>query len=235
MIFTFVNDIITVIKKKMVRKNLLPIFPDDYIEEKAEEYDSSKWMERNQKRTTSLTIQYLFDDKLNGNSSTGIIKGEPFLILDLGCGTGYSSEVLIQNGFRVVGIDILYDMVSKAREKKEFSKDLKILELILADINFLPIRVNSIDHIISISSYNFITYGMENFGEKVKLLNDTGKYVNDILKQNGRVVIEFYPKDDNELKIFNKSFINNGFEGFMVKNNPNQKSGQTFLLLKKKM
>jgi len=219
----------------LVRKNQLPIFPDDYIEDKAEEYDSSNWMERNQRRTTSLSIQYLFDEKLNGNNGTGIKMGKSYLILDLGCGTGYSSEILIHNGFRVVGIDILYDMISKAREKKKISQDFKTLELILADINFLPIRVNSVDHIISISSYNFITHKMENFGEKVKLLNDTGKYVNSILKQDGRVVIEFYPKDDNELKMFNKSFINNGFKGYMIKSNPNQKSGQTFLLLKKKM
>ncbi len=219
----------------MVRKNQLPKFPDDYIEEKAEEYDSSKWMERNQKRTTSLCIEYLFDKKLNSNKDAEMKREKPFLILDLGCGTGYSSEKLIENGFRVVGIDILYDMVSKARKKKNISKTLKILELILADINFLPIRVNSVDHIISISSYNFIIHGFENFGEKVKLINDTGKYLNNILKQNGRIVIEFYPKDDTELKMFNKSFLNNGFEGFMIKKNPNQKSGQTFLLLKKKI
>ena len=48
----------------MVRKNQLPQFPKDYLNEKAEEYDSSKWMERNQKRSTLLSIQYLFDEKL---------------------------------------------------------------------------------------------------------------------------------------------------------------------------
>ncbi|MFW9971110.1 MAG: class I SAM-dependent methyltransferase [Candidatus Odinarchaeota archaeon] len=219
----------------MVRKTQLPIFPDDYREDKAEEYDNSKSMERNQKRTTSLSVQYLFDEKLNGDDATGIKMRVPFLVLDLGCGTGYSSEVLLQNSFRVVGIDILYDMLSKARDKKKDANDLKSLELILADINFLPIRSNTIDHIISVSSYNFITYGLVNFGEKVKLLNDTSKQLNKILKENGRIVIEFYPKDDNELKMFNKSFISNGFEGFMIKKNPNQKSGQTFLLLKKMM
>ncbi|MFX1386181.1 MAG: class I SAM-dependent methyltransferase [Promethearchaeota archaeon] len=219
----------------MVRKNRLPLFPDDYIEDKAEEYHSSKWMERNQKRTTSRSIQYLFDERLDDINVNRIKMGVPSLILDLGCGTGYSSEVLIQNGFRVVGLDILSDMLLKAGEKKKGSKKLKRLELILADINFLPIKANSVDHIISISSYNFVIYGLENYGEKVKLLNDTGKYLNKILKKNGRVVIEFYPKDDQELKMFNKSFINNGFEGFMVKSNPKQKSGQTFLLLKKKL
>ena len=191
----------------MVRKNQLPIFPDDYIEDKAEEYDNSKWMERNQKRTTSLCIQYLYDKRLNVNDDIGNIMGDSPLVLDLGCGTGFSSEILIQNGFQVIGVDILNDMLIKARDKKRVFKEYKGLELILADINSLPIRINSINHIISISSYNFIIHDMKNYGEKVKLLNDTGKYLNQLLKNNGRVVIEFYPRDDQELKMFNKSFI----------------------------
>ena len=219
----------------MVRKNRLPKFPDDYLDDKAIEYNSSKWMERNQKRSTLYCIQYLFGDKLNEQDDSGEKIEDSPLMLDLGCGTGFSSDILIQNGFRVIGIDILNDMLIKAREKKRISKNYNSLELILADINNLPIKSNKIDHIISISSYNFITYGIENLGVKIKLLNDTAKYINKILKRKGRVVIEFYPKDDRELKIFNKSFINNNFEGYMVKSNPNQKSGQTFLLLKKKM
>jgi len=219
----------------LVRKNRLPKFPDDYLDDKAIEYDSSKWMERNQKRSTLYCIQYLFGDKLNEQDDSGEKMEDSPLMLDLGCGTGFSSDILIQNGFRVIGIDILNDMLLKAREKKRISKNYNDLELILADINNLPIKSNKIDHIISISSYNFITYGIENFGEKVKLLNDTAKYLYKILKKKGRIVIELYPKDDRELKMFNKSFINNNFEGYMVKSNPNQKSGQTFLLLKKKM
>ena len=123
----------------MVRKNQLPIFPDDYIKDKAGEYDNSKWMERNQKRTTSLCIEYLFDNRLNANDDNGINMEESPLILDLGSGTGFSSEVLIQNGFRVIGVDILNDMLIKARKKKRIYKDYKGLELILADINSLPI------------------------------------------------------------------------------------------------
>ncbi len=218
----------------MVRKNRLPKFPEDYLKDKAEEYDSSKWMERNQKRSTLNSLQYLIDEKLNDREDGAIEMGASPLILDLGCGSGFSSEILIENGFRVIGIDILDDMLSKAREKKNNFKDYKALELILADINYLPIKPNSVDHILSISSYNFITYGMENIGEKVKLIYDTAKYLHKILKEKGRVIIEFYPKDDKELKMFNKSFINNGFSGFMVKQNPKQKSGQTYLLLKKK-
>ena len=217
----------------MVRKNQLPQFPKDYLNEKAEEYDSSKWMERNQKRSTLLSIQYLFDEKLVDQNERSIRYKKKFLILDLGCGTGFSSELLVEHGFRVIGVDILPDMILKARDKKEELTIPKFFELILADINYLPIRSNEIDHIISISAYNFIAYGKENYGEKIKQLTKTAKYIDKILKKNGRIIIEFYPKDDEELNIFKNSFINNGFDGFMVKNNPKQKSGQTFLLLKK--
>lgn len=126
-------------------------------------------------------------------------------------------------------------MIVKAKEKKDILKSPKIFELILADINYLPVRLNSIDHIISISAYNFIIHGKENYGKQVKQLTETAENLNNILKKNGRIIIEFYPKDDGELKIFKNSFIKNGFDGFMVKNNPKQKSGQTFLLLKKRI
>jgi SAM-dependent methyltransferase len=215
----------------LTRKNKLPIFPNDYLGKKVQEYDNSKSMERNQKRSTLLSIEYLFDKNLDEISRKPLIIEDSFLILDLGCGTGFSSEILIENGFRVIGVDILGDMIFKARAKKKVIKNYKELELILADINFLPIKYSKINHIISISSYNFIIYGLENYGEKVKLLNDTAKCLYKTLKENGRIIIEFYPKDEKELNIFKKSFINNGFEGFLVKKNPLQKAGQTFLLL----
>ncbi|MFW9828761.1 MAG: class I SAM-dependent methyltransferase [Candidatus Thorarchaeota archaeon] len=218
----------------MVRKNRLPKFPDDYLEDKATDYDNSKWMERNQKNTTLKCIQYLFDEKLKYKEVSESEVKNNSLVLDLGCGTGYSSEIIVQTGFRVIGIDILPDMLFKAKEKKRYIEENKDMELILADINYLPIKDNIIEYIISVSSYNFITYGLKNYGEKVKLINETAIDINRILKSHGIVVIEFYPKDERELKMFNKSFINKGFEGYMVKKNPFQKSGQTFLLLKKK-
>jgi 18S rRNA (guanine1575-N7)-methyltransferase len=219
----------------VVRKNRLPRFPFDYINDKANDYNNSRWMERNQKKATIVSIQYLFDEKINDSEVNGIQMGDSSLLLELGCGTGFSSEILIENGFTVIGIDILPDMLLKAREKNKLIKFKKDLRLILADINFLPIRANVINQIISISSYNFIIHGKKNDAEKIKLLNKTANYLRKILKKAGKIIIEFYPKDDQELTIFNNSFTKNGFEGFMVKSNPNQKSGQTFLLLKKRV
>ena len=218
----------------LARKNR-PIFPDDYVEEKADEYNNSKWRERNQKRSTLLSFKYLFDEKLRDNEENSLKTEDSALFLDLGCGSGFSSEILIEKGFRVIGVDVLGDMLLKAREKKKNYHDMQDLELVLADINFLPLRNEIIDYIISISAYNFITSEISNLRSKYEILSNTAKSLNKIMKKKGRMVIEFYPESEIELEIFNKSFVKNDFEGFMIKGSPNQQAGQTFLLLKKKL
>jgi SAM-dependent methyltransferase len=214
----------------MPNKERLPRFPSDYKGEKAFEYDSLKWMERNQKKTTEKCIQFLYDEKLGKINS---VRTEDKLVIDLGCGTGFSSEVLLEHGFKVIGIEILEDMLLKVLPKKfnlSRSND-RCISLILADIRFLPIRETTINYGISVSAYNFITHGVKSNKEKEITLNKTAKNLFNVLKPNGRVIIEFYPKDEEELNLFIDSFVNNGFQGFMVKGDPDQKGGQTFLLL----
>ena len=213
----------------MTRKNSLPKFPDSYIGDAAVEYDSLKWMERNQKETTLKCLEYLFDEKLG---EIGLKQEKKALILDLGCGTGYSSEILIENGYRVIGVDILDDMILQAKKKKT-KLDYIDLDLILADISYLPFRNNVFNHGLSISAYNFVTYGIHDQSKKKNRLNNTAKDLNKILKTNGRLIIEFYPQSDTELGLFSSSFTKNGFEGYMIKKNPAQRAGQTFLLLRK--
>jgi len=209
-----------------------PIFPDSYIGNKSLEYDSSIWMERNQKKATIISLHYLHDEKLNKLGIVDNLNEKKYLVADLGCGTGFSSEILVENGHRVIGIDILMDMLSKAKTKKKFLKKEKELELLLADINYLPLRQASIDHVISISAYNFIIHGKNLLSNISETFNNTARSLKKVLKPNGRIVIEFYSEDEKELNTFISSFKGNGFDGFMIKKDPNQKSGQTFLLLK---
>jgi len=217
----------------MSKHDSTPKFPDSYLGNNSLDYESSIWMERNQKKTTLLSLQYLYDERLDKLEKPDFLRDERFFILDLGCGTGFSTEILIERGFRVVGVDVLHDMLSKVKIKKNHLKNQNNLELILADINYIPLRGSSINHAISISAYNFITHRAKSIRDKTKIVNNTAKYLYKLLKPDGRIIIEFYPKNDLELKMFSSSFNNNGFNGFVVKQNPNQKSGQTFLLLKK--
>ncbi len=186
-------------------------------------------MERNQKKTALRCVEFLYDDKLGTQE---IVPEEELLILDMGCGTGYSSEILLNYGFRVIGIDILSDMMQKAVDKKKHYK-WRDLCLILCDINHLPFKESTIDHAISVSAYNFITANEKNRNKKEYIANKTANRLRKILKVNGRIVIEFYPEDENDLNLFTTSFTKNKFTGFMIKDNPRQKGGKSYLLLKK--
>ena len=218
----------------MLEKNRLPKFPDSYIGENSQEYDSSQWMERNQKKTTLLCLQYLSDPLLDHVGIHDKSENRNYLILDLGCGTGFSSEILAESGFRVIGIDILRDMLYKAYNKKSFISLYHNIFLILADIKHLPLRKNRINHIISVSAYNFILDDNLEVENKLQVLNSTAESLYQLLKERGRIVIEFYPKNEKELEWFSSSFKANGFKGFIVKSKSKQKSGQYFLLLQKK-
>jgi SAM-dependent methyltransferase len=220
----------------MSKNSKTPIFPDSYIGKKSIEYDSSIWMERNQKRTTIVCIQYLFDNQLDMIGNNESLQPEAYTILDLGCGTGFSSEILASNEFRVIGIEILPDMMAiiKKKLKSKLIVHDKQLFFLLADINNLPFRTNSFDHAISVSAYNFIINNQQQIRDKQLILNNTAKAIYKILKFSGRIIIEFYPNDEKELNLFLSSFRNNKFDGFYIKKNPNQKAGQTFLLLKKR-
>ena len=208
----------------MVRKDR-PKFPDSYIGDQALEYDSSNWTERNQKITTYRCIELLYDQNL-GNFAD--YDNNELLLLDLGCGSGFSTEVLLEKKFRVVSIDILPDMLHYFREKK-IDNSL----IILADIRELPIRDNKIDYIISVSSFNFIYEDLYDDAEKNRVLRRTSKAIRDIMRENGRIVIEFYPESENDIKLLTKAFKSAGFDGFFVKDNPNKRKEQNYMVLKK--
>ncbi|TFF89650.1 MAG: class I SAM-dependent methyltransferase, partial [Promethearchaeota archaeon] len=146
----------------MTRKKKLPRFPIDYIGDKAIEYNTLDWMERNQKQTTQKCIEFLYDEQLGHIEKN---KNENQIIVDLGCGTGYSTEILIDYGFKVIGIELLEDMLLKALPiKYSLSGDkYRNLEVILADIRSLPFRSEKLNHGVSVSAYNFIIYDTTNY------------------------------------------------------------------------
>jgi ubiquinone/menaquinone biosynthesis C-methylase UbiE len=59
-------------------------------------------------------------------------------IVEVGVGTGRIAKPLQERGFNIVGLDVSRGMLLKAREKR-------VLRLILADADFLPLREKSFD------------------------------------------------------------------------------------------
>jgi len=105
-------------------------------------------------------------------------------IIDLGCGFGFSSEVLKELGFEVVGIDISEKMVEYTRSKG--------IEAIVGDFRELKkyFGKNSFDYGISISSLQWISKNIEDIKKFVKGCSHIIKY---------SLGIQFYPKTSKEV------------------------------------
>ncbi len=123
----------------------------------------------------------------------------PAYVLDLGCGPGFSMEYFKNKGYNVVGIDILKEMVEKARKAG--------LNAILGDMRNLKeyFPASSFDYIVSISAIQWITKNKKH----VHALAEGMYYV---LKFGGKFGIQFYPKSSEELETVERILKKENFE-----------------------
>jgi ubiquinone/menaquinone biosynthesis C-methylase UbiE len=142
----------------------------------------------------------------------------PAKVLDLGCGVGYSTNLLKEIGFEVVGIDINPPMIEKAKAKG--------LNVVLGDFRELGkhFKEKSFDYVISVSALQWV----KNRNDMKRVAE--GVYY--VLKDNGKAGIQFYPFSEIELNMFCKAFRRVGFK-CMVKIENNRSKRTVFLLLEK--
>jgi ubiquinone/menaquinone biosynthesis C-methylase UbiE len=79
-------------------------------------------------------------------------------IIEVGVGTGRVAKPLQERGFEIVGLDISRGMLLKAREKR-------VLRLILADSDYLPIKEKSFDAAILAHVLQIFENPMDVFGK----------------------------------------------------------------------
>jgi cyclopropane fatty-acyl-phospholipid synthase-like methyltransferase len=176
-----------------------------YTKEEVEKYNRSGGIKRTQEKIAYRIIEFLTDENK---------------ILDLGCGTGYTMDIYRKQGYDVLGIDIVNDMLEKAREKG--------LKVIKADMkNFAGIfERNEFDAIVSASAFQWI--------KDKKDIKDSAKQMSQVLKDNGKIVIQLYTKSQEELENIAKIFKKVGFKGGIIVDNPdNSMKRLCFIVMKK--
>jgi len=97
------------------------------------------------------------------------------LALDIGCGPGRLSGVLLSANFRTVGIDVSHEMC-KASMKRYRQADF---EAICADARYLPLKPNTFDHILC---FRMIKYA----GHPEEIIRETRR----VIAPQGRLVLE---------------------------------------------
>ena len=186
----------------------------DYFKgERLVDYATSKSMMRIQEKITFRALEILDLQKKDA------------LILDAGCGPGFTTIILNELGYRAVGLDLISEFL--------YFYEIKYLNPINADMSHSPFRSNSYDAIISISALQWVYRSIKNPKMEQKL-RSLAKSFSKILKNNSKVVIQFYPKSYKLMQKVGKIFSTEGnFNGKFIIDNPDiPKKRKVYLLLK---
>jgi ubiquinone/menaquinone biosynthesis C-methylase UbiE len=98
------------------------------------------------------------------------------LVLDLGCGTGLLSNILVGNGFEVIGVDISLESlrVLQQRESKIYTTQ--------ADATLLPFIDGSCNAVVSLGAWR-------HFSDPRRVIVEVAR----ILKKDGILIVGYFP------------------------------------------
>jgi 18S rRNA (guanine1575-N7)-methyltransferase len=156
----------------------------------------------------------------------------PSMILDVGCGSGLSGEILSavdpsEGGPHIwVGMDISASMLDIALQRDVEG------DLMLADIGQgVPFRAGSFDAAISISAVQWLCNAESS---EVSPAGRLSRFFNGLyasLKRGGRAVCQFYPKNDQQRTMISGAAIKAGFGAGILEDDPGTKNSKIYLVL----
>ncbi|KAF8743607.1 hypothetical protein AX14_001671 [Amanita brunnescens Koide BX004] len=154
---------------------------------------------------------------------------QPALLLDIGCGSGLSGEILDEEGYHWVGVDVSPSMLEVALER-EVEGDL-FLQDIGQGFGFRP---GSFDGAISISVLQWLLNAETNHptSSPPHRLTRFFTTLHSALRNPSRAVLQFYPSSDDQIQLITSIAQKAGFGGGIVVDFPNSnKAKKVFLCL----
>jgi 18S rRNA (guanine1575-N7)-methyltransferase len=154
------------------------------------------------------------------------------MILDIGCGSGLSGEIIssieVEDGgpHIWVGMDISASMLDIALQRDVEG------DLILADIGQgIPFRPGSFDAAISISAIQWLCNADSS---EVSPIGRLSRFFNGLyasLKRGGRAICQFYPKNEQQRSMISSAAIKAGFGAGILEDDPGTKNSKVYLVL----
>lgn len=188
-----------------------------YNEDEARKYTHNSRMINIQTAMADRAIHLLNMSPTQYNSS---------LILDVGCGSGLSGEVLSENGFEWIGLDISRAMLDVALEREDCDGDL-----ILGDMGEgLPFRPGSFDGAISISALQWLCNADFKEANPFKRCMKFFTALYAALRRGARAVLQWYPENADQMEMVTSTAMKCGFTGGMVVDYPHSAKARKYFL-----
>jgi 18S rRNA (guanine1575-N7)-methyltransferase len=147
-------------------------------------------------------------------------------ILDIGCGSGLSGEILTQEGHYWIGMDISASMLANALDREVDG------DLFLADIGQgVPFRAGSFDAAISISAIQWLCNADSSTADPQKRLLTFFRTLFASLKRGGKVACQFYPSNQKQLDFILNAAKVAGFAGGLVIDDAESKKNKKYYLV----
>lgn len=184
-----------------------------YNDDEAAKYTSSSRVQQIQAKMTLRTLELL-----------NVRQGS--YILDVGCGSGLSGEVLTEEGHHWVGMDIAPSMLATALDKEVEG------DLFLADMgDGVPFRAGSFDAAISISAIQWLCNADKTGANPKARLMKFFSTLYASLRRGGKAVCQFYPANDNQRDQIVQAAKATGFGGGIVVDDPESKKNTKYYLV----
>ncbi|KAG9089088.1 hypothetical protein FS749_001635 [Ceratobasidium sp. UAMH 11750] len=172
---------------------------------------------RNQEIQSQMTLRAL--ELLN------LPEGDSPFLLDIGCGSGLSGEILDEHGYNWVGVDIAPSMLEVALER-EVEGDL-FLQDIGQGFGFRP---GSFDGAISISVLQWLCNADASSHSPPARLARFFQTLHASLTRSARAVLQFYPQSDDQIQLIMGIAMKSGFQGGLVIDYPNSRKAKKYFL-----
>ncbi|RIA96811.1 S-adenosyl-L-methionine-dependent methyltransferase [Glomus cerebriforme] len=185
-----------------------------YNEEEARKYTSNSRIQSVQAEMSLRALELL-----------NLPEDETCFLLDIGCGSGLSGEILDEEGHIWIGLDISPSMLQIALDR-EIEGDL-FLQDVGQGMGFRP---GTFDGAISISALQWLCNAdQQSHNPKARLVRFFSTLYAS-LRRGARAVFQFYPENDDQCELIMNAAMRCGFEGGLVVDYPNSKKAKKYYL-----
>ncbi|KAI8064148.1 S-adenosyl-L-methionine-dependent methyltransferase [Gongronella butleri] len=149
----------------------------------------------------------------------------PAYLLDIGCGSGLSGEILTEEGHDWVGMDISPSMLEVALERDVEG------DLFLQDAGQgMSFRPGTFDGAISISVLQWLCNADKSANRPKARMQRFFSSLHASLRKGARAVFQFYPENDDQIQMLTDVATRCGFEGGLLVDYPNSKKAKKYYL-----